>query len=277
MKTVFKAITNIAEDIQSNLFENFDKFLSGIDKNRIEEGVHNYCAKLIFNECKKVEEIHGILGKHNHEYNTLNENGKYKISYVDIDNIELLDVDFSLGTIFGIYENSFSSSSLVASLYITYGPRFQLVFAYENETVCYSYKDGRFVKQENLVLENKGKINSTAGIASEWSDEHKLLIDGFFDKGYRLRFSDSLSLDTHQILFKKGGLYSSPATKSYPNGKLETIFEAFPVAYIIEKAGGEAINLAGRVLDSKNVKIEDKTPLYFGSKEEIKIVKNSHV
>ncbi len=206
MKEVFKAITNIAQGIQSNIFESFGK-------NAFEEGVHDFCAKLICNEFTKVKEIHGIVGKDNHEYKTLNENEKYKISYVDIDNIDLLDVDFSLGTIFGIYEDSFSSSSLVGAIYVTYGPRFQLVFASKGGSECYSFKDGDFVKQENLVLENKGKINSTAGLANEWSDEHKSLIDGFFNKGYRLRFSDSLSLDTHQILFKKGGIYSSPETK----------------------------------------------------------------
>ncbi len=97
----------------------------------------------------------------------------------------------------------------------------------------------------------------------------------FFNKGYRLRFSDSLSLDTHQILFKRGGLYSSPATASFPNGKLETIFEAFPISYIIEQAGGRAINEKGRILDMIGVEIDDKTPIYFGSKNEIQIVEDS--
>lgn len=110
---------------------------------------------------------------------------------------------------------------------------------------------------------------------NEWSPEHRELVDSFFNKGYRLRFSDSLSLDTHQILFKKGGLYSSPATKSFPDGKLHTIFEAFPIAYIIEQAGGRAINKKGRILDMTTTDIYAKTPIYFGSKEEVQIVEDS--
>jgi fructose-1,6-bisphosphatase I len=82
-------------------------------------------------------------------------------------------------------------------------------------------------------------------------------------------------LDTHQILFKKGGIYSSPATKSFPEGKLETIFEAFPISYIIEQAGGRAISEKGRILDITSTDIKQKTPIYFGSETEIQAVEDS--
>ena len=91
----------------------------------------------------------------------------------------------------------------------------------------------------------------------------------FFNDGYRLRFSNSLALDTHQILFKKGGLYSAPATTSNPNGSLNVIFEAFPIAFIIELAEGGAISQNGRILDIKSPSLDQKTPIYFGSKFEI--------
>ncbi len=277
MIAVFNAITNIAEDIEKNVFVDCERFISnGLSSDKMHDDVHKYCSEVIQKEFRKVKSVHSFIGRDKKEYKTINENGKYKISYVAIDNIDLLDVDFSLGTIFGIYENKMDAFHLKAAIYITYGPTFQLVLASKEEGIIYfSFEDGEFIEQDPLFLENQGKINSTAGLASEWSQEHKKLIDTFFNQGYRLRFSDSLCLDTHQILFKKGGLYSSPATKSFPNGKLETIFEAFPIAYIIEQAGGRAINEKGRILDMTNVEIGDKTPIYFGSKNEIQIVEDS--
>ncbi|AXH13275.1 class 1 fructose-bisphosphatase [Halarcobacter bivalviorum] len=276
MIAVFNAITNIAEDIEKNVFVDCEKFLSsGLTERQMHDSIHDYCSKIIEREFKRVKSVHGFIGKDSKDYTTINENGKYKISYVAIDNVDLLDVDFSLGTIFGIYEHQMDAFHLKAAMYITYGPTFQLVFASKSEGVIYfSYEDGEFIEQDPLTLEKKGNINSTGGVASEWTKEHKELIDSFFNEGYRLRYSDSLALDTHQILFKRGGLYTSPATKSFPNGKLEVLFEAFPISYIIEQAGGRAISERGRILDMTNVELHDKTPIYFGSSSEVQKVED---
>ena len=277
MIAVFNAITNIAEDIEKNVFVDCDRFIErGLSDKEMNEKVRSYCSSVIEREFRRVKSINSFIGKKHKNEKIHNENGKYKVSYVAIDNIDLFDVNFSLGSIFGIYENEMDAFHLKAAMYITYGPTFQLVFASKSEGVIYfSFEDGEFIERDPLSLLNEGKINSTGGLASEWSDNHRKLLNGFFDKGYRLRFSDSLSLDTHQILFKRGGIYSSPATKSFPDGKLEVIFEAFPISYIIEQAGGRAISNKGRILDMTNVKIDQKTPIYFGSKNEVQIVEDS--
>lgn len=277
MIALFNAITNIAEDIEKNVFKDCERFIDNdLSDEQMHKNVNEYCSKVIEREFKRVKSVHGFIGKDTKEYNTINENGKYKVSYVAIDNLDLLDVDFSLGTIFGIYEQQIDAFHLKSAMYITYGPTFQVVFASKSEGVIYfSFEDGEFIEQDPLTLDKKGKINSTAGIVKEWSVEHKALVEGFFNDGYRLRFSDSLALDTHQILFKRGGIYSSPSTASNPNGLLDVIFEAFPISFIIELAGGRAISQKGRVLDMLNVSYEQKTPLYFGSKTEIEIVESS--
>jgi fructose-1,6-bisphosphatase I len=186
----------------------------------------------------------------------------------------LLDVDFSLGSIFTVYENEMDAKNIKAAIYVTYGPTFQLVFASKNEGVkFFSYKNNEFVQQESFLLGEKGKINSPSGIQSQWSPAHKALIESFFGEGYRLRFSDSLTLDTHQILFKKGGIYSSPKTSSAPNGELELLFEAYPIAFILELVNGEAIDGERRILDIEASDLHQKTPIYFGSKYEIEKVK----
>ncbi len=277
MIALFNAITNIAEDIEKNVFIDCERFIdNNLSDEQMHKSVNEYCSKIIEREFKRVKSVHGFIGKDNKEYKTINENGKYRVSYVAIDSLDLLDVDFSLGTIFGIYEQQMDAFHLKAAMYITYGPTFQVVFASKTEGVIYfSFEDGEFIEQDPLTLNKKGKINSTAGIVNEWTPSHKALVDGFFEDGYRLRFSDSLALDTHQILFKKGGVYTSPATTSNPNGILDVIFEAFPIAFIIELAGGRAISQKGRILDMTSVSVEQKTPIYFGSLDEIEIVEAS--
>ena len=277
MIAIFNAITNIAEDIEKNVFVDCDRFISsGLSDKEMNEQVRSYCSSVIRREFTRTKSVHSFIGKQHKNLRVNNENGKYIVSYVSIDNIDLLDVDFSLGSIFGIYEKQMDAFHLKAAIYVTYGPTFQLVFASKMDGVQYfSFEDGEFIEQDNLTLEKEGKINSTAGLVSEWTDEHRKLVDSFFNRGYRLRFSDSICLDTHQILFKKGGLYTSPATASFPDGKLNTIFEAFPIAYIIEQAGGRAINKKGRILDMTTTDINAKTPIYFGSKNEVQIVEDS--
>lgn len=275
MIEIFNAITNIANDIEKNVFVNYDNFT---DKNKSAQSIHcdiyDYCTQSIEKELEYLKSVKGVIGKDKKQLCTINPQGKYMISFVAIDTIELLDLNFSLGTIFGIYENEFSASSLKAAVYVTYGPTFQLVFASKQEGVQYfSNEHGEFIQQDALTLNEKGKINSTAGVFSEYDEKNKTLVNSFFDQGYRLRVSNSLALDTHQILFKKGGIYTNPSTISNPDGTLELIFEAFPISFIIELANGEAIDGKNRILDIKEADIHQKTPIYFGSKQEIQKVK----
>ncbi|MEA3384006.1 MAG: class 1 fructose-bisphosphatase [Campylobacterota bacterium] len=271
MIEVYNAITNIANDLEKNVFVNYNNFVKpDLTDEQIDANVYDYCSLVIEKEMEALKSVKSIIGKDKKQYCLNNENGKYVVSYVAIDNINLLDLNFSLGTIFGIYENDFEASNLKAAIYITYGPTFQLVFASKDEGVKYfSNEHGEFIQQDSLTLENKGKINSTAGKQNEFNSKHKELIQSFFNDGYRLRFSDSLALDTHQILFKKGGIYSSPSTISNPDGTLEVIFEAFPIAFIIELANGVAIDGKNRILDIKSPQLHQKTPIYFGSKDEL--------
>ncbi len=271
MIEVYNAITNIASDLENNVFVNYNNFVKpDLTDDEIHQSVYKHCSAVIEREFESLKSVKGIIGKDKKQYCLNNENGKYLVSYVAIDNINLLDLNFSLGTIFGIYENEFEARALKAAIYITYGPTFQLVFASKSEGVKYfSNEHGEFVQQDSLMLKNKGKINSTAGRVNEFDDKHKILIESFFNEGYRLRFSDSLALDTHQILFKQGGIYSSPSTASNPDGTLEVIFEAFPIAFIIELAGGMAIDGQMRILDIEKPELHAKTPIYFGSEDEI--------
>jgi len=277
MNKVSTAIKNIAINIENNVFTNYDQFVVVDDLQQTNINILQYCNKMAQELLKTVDSVYSIVTPDEKKTIILNDTGRYIISFVAIDNIELLDLGFSLGSIFAVYDKTIEGDSLVASCYVTYGPTFQLVYATKEKGVeFYSFDGEKFIDAKSFMLENKGKINSTDGDVATFDKKHKELIQGLFDEGYRLRLSNSLSLDTHQILFKRGGLYSSPKTQKDPNGRLNVVFEAYPIAFIVELAGGEAIDGSNNILDIKiNGDITKKTPIYFGSKYEIGKVKAS--
>jgi len=277
MNNVFDAIKNISKLIENKVFTNYDEFVVENDLNQTNINVQQYCDQMAKAELKLVKDVKSIVTQDDKKTEILNENGRYVISFIAIDNIDLLDLGFSVGSIFGVYDDQIEGHSLVASCYVTYGPTFQLVYATKKLGVeFYSFDGQDFVAVKPFQLENKGKINSTDGDVTTFSQNHKELVQGLFDEGYRLRLSNSLSLDMHQILFKRGGLYSSPKTDKNPEGKRDLVFEAYPIAYIVELAGGEAIDGEINISDVKlDGDISKKTALYFGSKYEIGKVKAS--
>ncbi|MGB5867232.1 MAG: hypothetical protein WBG69_05080 [Arcobacteraceae bacterium] len=277
MDKVFQAITNIATVIENNVFTNYDQFVVADNLAQTNVNVQQYCDNIAKEELKKVSHIKALVTQDDKKTEILNEDGRYIVSLIAIDNIDLLDLGFSVGSIFGVYDKEIEGHSLVAACYVTYGPTFQLVYATQEQGVeFYSYDGEKFIDIKPFTLENKGKINSTDGDVATFDEKHKALIQGLFDEGYRLRLSNSLSLDMHQILFKRGGLYSSPKTTKDPEGTFDLVFEAYPIAYIIELAGGEAIDGVKNISDLKiDGDISKKTPIYFGSKYEIGKVKVS--
>ncbi|MEA1916440.1 MAG: class 1 fructose-bisphosphatase [Campylobacterota bacterium] len=230
------------------------------------------CDMIIEEEFSKVPTIGTIASEEKDQAVELGS-GKYLIAYDPLDGSSLVDVNLSVGSIFGIYEHSFSSSELIASCYVVYGPRVELVFAYQGKVKLYLLQEGEFEYVKEIRLNNRGNLNAPGGTQQNWEPYHKELIDSFFNEGYRLRYSGGMVPDLHQILLKGGGLFSYPATSDKPEGKLRMLFEVFPFAMIFDMAGGEAINGKIDVLTIAPRHVHDTTPCFFGSKYEINRVK----
>jgi len=205
------------------------------------------------------------------------EEGKYFVAYDPLDGSSLIDVDLSVGTIFGIYENGYNGKNIVAGGYIVYGPRIELVVArdvVEMFRLNEHTKEFEFVKE--ITLNKKGKILGPGGTQKEWYSYHKKMIDDLFMEGYRLRYSGGMVPDLHQILLKGGGLFAYPGAKDKPKGKLRKLFEVFPFAYVYKKAGGFAIDGKNDLLTLKSDHYHDTTPCFFGSEYEINRVQQTY-
>ncbi|QKF59425.1 class 1 fructose-bisphosphatase [Aliarcobacter lanthieri] len=224
--------------------------------------------KIIEDIFAKIPTIKAIVSEEQDEIKKINENGKYLIAYDPLDGSSLVDVNLSVGSIFGIYENEFNAKNIIASVYVVFGPRVEMVVT-TNEVKMYRLLNNEFKFIQNIKLNEKGKLNAPGSTQNCWTTFHKQLIDDIFNDGYRLRYSGGMVPDLHQILLKGGGLFSYPATSDRPKGKLRQLFEVFPFALTFEKAGGKAINGKKRVLEISTTHIHDTTACFFGSNTEI--------
>lgn len=235
---------------------------------------------LIQEELASLKCVKAIFSEEKEDILQINPSGKYLVAYDPIDGSSLIAGNLSVGSIFGIYTESFEGKNLVASAYILYGPRLEIVLATQKNTPPIHKRYNPITKSwdeaTSLKLSQQGAINSPGGTQKNWSKAHKELIENLFSQGYRLRYSGGMVPDLHQILTKGGGLFSYPATIDAPQGKLRKLFEVFPFAFVFECAGGEAIDGASRLLDLPISHSHESTQCFFGSKEEIKLVKETY-
>ncbi|PRM97404.1 class 1 fructose-bisphosphatase [Aliarcobacter cryaerophilus] len=216
----------------------------------------------------KLSSVKAIVSEEQNSIKNINENGEYLIAYDPLDGSSLVDVNLSVGSIYGIYKNEFNAKNIIASVYVVFGPRVEMVIT-TNDVKMYRLLNGEFKFIQNIKLNEKGKLNSPGSTQNCWAPFHKKLIDDIFNDGYRLRYSGGMVPDLHQILLKGGGLFSYPATTDRPKGKLRQLFEVFPFALAFEKAGGGAIDGEKRVLEVETSHIHDTTACFFGSNLEI--------
>jgi len=279
MQTIFNTIKEIAFKIDhaiktEDLGYSDSSNSSGEDQLKLDVK-SDYLVEEAFKDITLVkslvsEEKEGILELH--------EEGKYTICYDPLDGSSLADVNLSVGSIFGIYEGTLKADNLVASAYVVYGPRIELMTAVKGEEPKhYRAQEGLFNFIGEVSLNEKGKLNAPGGTQQNWADHHKTFVDALFTEGYRLRYSGGMVPDLHQILLKGGGIFSYPGTSDVPNGKLRQLFEVIPFAFIYEQAGGQAINDKGtRLMELVPSHPHDTSPCFFGSNYEIDKLKDAY-
>jgi len=279
MTTIFDTIKTIAFDIDnaiktSDLGYSDSENSSGEDQLKLDVQsdiiIEKAFASVAVVKNLVSEEKEGVL--------ELNADGKYTICYDPLDGSSLVDVNLSVGSIFGIYEGELKASNLIASVYVVYGPRTELMIATKgNAPMLSRVIGGEFKEIGAVTMGEKGKLNAPGGTQQNWCDYHKTFIDDLFAEGYRLRYSGGMVPDLHQIMLKGGGLFSYPGTSDKPNGKLRQLFEVIPFAFMYEQAGGQAINNKGmRLMELVPSHPHDTSPCFFGSNYEIEALKKAY-
>lgn len=279
MQTIFDTIKTVAikidhaiktEDLDYANTENS----SGEDQLKLDVR----CDYIIEEAFKDVSIVKALVSEEKEGVLELHKEGKYTICYDPLDGSSLADVNLSVGSIFGIYEGELKGENLVASAYVVYGPRIELVLATKgSKPKHYRAQEGLFNFIDEITLNEKGKLNAPGGTQKNWCDYHKTFVDDLFAEGYRLRYSGGMVPDLHQILLKGGGIFSYPGTSDIPHGKLRQLFEVIPFAFIYEQAGGQAVNNKGlRLMELVPSHPHDTSPCFFGSNYEIAALKSAY-
>ena len=201
---------------------------------------------------------------------------KYIVTADPLDGSSLVDTNLAIGTIIGIHRNSIfdtGRNSMVAAMYITYGPLITMIYsAGKGAHEFVLDREGEYVlSEENIRLKEKGSIFSPGGLRKDWTEPHLKFIDKLEADGYKLRYSGGFVPDINQVIIKRGGLFTYPALKKSPQGKLRLLFELQPMAYIVEQTGGKATDGKEDILSLQVTSVNQRSPIYIGSATEVQM------
>jgi fructose-1,6-bisphosphatase I len=198
--------------------------------------------------------------------------GAYAVAIDPLDGSSNLRSNNAMGTVVGVYDAPLPATGrdLVAAGYVLYGPITTMVVADESgvrEEVVTSDDGGvdRSTVEDDLRLPDDPLVYGFGGRVPDWPDDFTDYAREIEDE-LKLRYGGAMVGDVNQVL-TYGGIFAYPALVDAPEGKLRLSFEANPIAYIIEAAGGAATDGEIDILDVEPEGVHDRVPLYVGNEE----------
>ncbi len=241
--------------------------------------------EIIIQHFKENKICFGILSEENENPIFLDNNSNLLMCMDPLDGSSNIDVNVSVGTIFGIYkkkgvakDNSIflqSGKNQIMAGYVLYGTSTTMLICYQNKVNIFTLnpEDNKYyLSHKNIKTPVSGKIYSMnegntniirKGYVSYLKECHHA-IDGRRTK--TSRFIGSLVADFHRNLLK-GGIFIYPETKSHPEGRLRLMYECNPLAMIIKAAGGDSSNGKISILDIQPTSVHQRSSLIIGSTE----------
>ena len=225
--------------------------------------------------------------------------GEYLLMFDPLDGSSNIEVNVSIGTIFsvllkpegaGVSEQDFlqPGTKQVAAGYCVYGPQTTLVLTVGAGVVMFTLdrEQGSFIlTEENVQIpEDTQEFAINMSNMRHWDAPVKRYVDeclqgqeGPRDKDFNMRWVASMVADVHRIL-TRGGIFLYPWDKREPNkpGKLRLMYEANPMSWLIEQAGGAATNGKERILDLQPTQLHQRVSVMLGSKNEVELVTRYH-
>lgn len=214
------------------------------------------------------------------------QKGRYVLVYDPLDGSSNIDVNVSTGTIFGIYrcldwdhrgrlEDCLQpGNKLIGSGYILYGTSTMLVYTTGSGVHGFTLDPdlGEFLlSHENIRIPEPGRyFSGNYSYQDYWTKGVKIYADwlakgGEVEPPLSERYIGSLVADFHRNLLL-GGVFMYPAQNNYPEGKLRLLYEAAPLAFMIEQAGGYASDGRRPIMNIVPEKLHQRTPLFIGNR-----------
>lgn len=193
--------------------------------------------------------------------------GRYHCTVDPLDGSSNVESGNPAGTIVGIYDEPLPARGrdLVAAGYVLYGSVTTMVFAVDGEVTEYAIaNDGsKTTLSPGLSVPEEPVVYGIGGGDDSWPDGFQRFAEEVRHE-LKLRYSGALVADVNQVL-SYGGLFAYPALESRPEGKLRHQFEANPIAYVVESAGGASTDGAESLLDVEPDGLHDRVPVHVGN------------
>ena len=217
--------------------------------------------------------------------------GKYCLLFDPLDGSSNIDVNVPVGTIFSVVRKITRGRHgemedilqpgrrQVAAGYVIYGSSTMMVYTTGQGAHGFTLDPsiGEFLlSHPNIRIPEEGRYLSANDSYEElWDDRVRSIMRHYKGleggrKALSTRYVGSLVADFHRNLLG-GGIFAYPANRKTPKGKLRLLYEANPLAFIVEQAGGAACDGTQRILDVLPDELHQRTPLYIGSKNEVEL------
>jgi fructose-1,6-bisphosphatase I len=217
--------------------------------------------------------------------------GKYVLLFDPLDGSSNIDVNVPVGTIFSVLrkitpgEHGEMADMLqpghkqVAAGYVIYGSSTMLVYTTGQGAHGFTLDPsiGEFLlSHPNIRIPDAGRyLSVNDSYEPLWEEPVKQLMRRYRGvegtrKPLNVRYVGSLVADFHRNLLG-GGIFAYPSNKKSPAGKLRLLYEASPLAFIVEQAGGVASDGVRRILDVQPTELHQRTPLYIGSRSDVEL------
>ena len=256
-------------------------------------------ANELFIDALRRAPVAAVLSEELNRPLSLDSTAPLAVAIDPLDGSSNIDANVSIGTIFAVFptlagakepEDHFlrPGHDQVAAGFIIYGPQTSFVFTLGDGTHVFTLdrRAGlfRLAIPRLSVPEDSTEYAVNASNYRYWDDPVRAYIDdcirgadGPLSRDHNMRWIASLVADTYRILTRGGVfLYPGDRRRGYGNGRLRLIYEANPVAFLLEQAGGGATDTVQRVLDIKPQELHIRTPMVFGSFEAVRRISCYH-
>jgi fructose-1,6-bisphosphatase I len=281
-KTLNKTIEGALADVES---------LNAATHNASGDAQHalDIHADRLFVEAARNADVAHYASEEQPHVISLAAKGQLALALDPLDGSSNVDINISIGTIFSILpalddsEASFlqeGNRQLAAGIFV-YGPQLALILTLGHGTTIFTFSRhlGTFVETRPGIIVPEKTTNFAINMSNyrHWDETVRAYVDdcikgveGARGADFNMRWIASMVADVYRILVK-GGIYLYPADarKGYNHGRLRLVYEANPVAMLMEQAGGSATDGAHRILDLVPEDIHDHVPLVFGSSYEV--------
>jgi len=241
--------------------------------------------------------VAGLASEELEEIETTGRVGSFLVTFDPLDGSSNIDVNVSVGTIFSILpapagreatEADFllPGRQQVAAGYVVYGPQTMLVLTLSKGVFGFTMNaEGAWLLTHETVAIGADTAEFAINMSNQrhWAEPVRRYIDGCLQgkdgprgKNFNMRWVASMVADVHRILMR-GGIFMYPWDAREPDkpGKLRLLYEANPMALIVERAGGKATDGKTAILDLQPTKLHQRVPVVLGSANEVDLVSAS--